>query len=237
MRLPWGVPPYRYTMDNLHFQQANVFSGLKPGLFSVTTYDANDCQRTELILVNPAVQVTVDLGNNHIISLGDSDTLRAIVNVPIDSILSVTWTPAFVNPDCLACLEQVVTPFISTTYAVKIVATNGCSDYDKVVVTVNRRKYVFVPNVFTPDQSNANNKFSIFAKEGTVKNIRSFQIFDRWGDLVYTQENFQPNNPEIGWDGRGKGQSVVPGVFVWYAEIAFMDGVIERYKGDVTVVR
>jgi gliding motility-associated-like protein len=232
-----GVPPYRYTFDNIKFQTSNVFTGLKAGQYSVTTFDANDCQRTEIIIVNPAVQVTVDLGNNHIIALGDSDTLHAIVNVPIDSILSITWTPSFVNPDCDACLDQIVTPFISTTYSVKVVATNGCSDDDKVVVTVNRRKYVYVPNAFNPDKDDANNKFSIFAKLGTVKNIKSFQIFDRWGEMVYTMANFQPNNPEIGWDGRSKGNTYAPGVFVWYAEVEFIDGVIELYKGDVTVVR
>jgi hypothetical protein len=94
-----------------------------------------------------------------------------------------------------------------------------------------------VPNAFNPDKDDANNKFSIFAKLGTVKNIKSFQIFDRWGEMVYTMANFQPNNPEIGWDGRSKGNTYAPGVFVWYAEVEFIDGVIELYKGDVTVVR
>jgi gliding motility-associated-like protein len=106
-----------------------------------------------------------------------------------------------------------------------------------MVVTVNRRKYVYVPNVFTPDLDGNNNKFSIFAKEGTVKKIRSFQIFDRWGDAVFTLDNFLPNDDNLGWDGRVKGQTSTPGVFVWYAEVEFIDGVIELYKGDVTIVR
>jgi hypothetical protein len=28
-----------------------------------------------------------------------------------------------------------------------------------------------------------------------------------------------------------------PGVFVWYAEVEYLDGVVERISGDVTVVR
>ncbi|MBU6340786.1 MAG: gliding motility-associated C-terminal domain-containing protein, partial [Bacteroidetes bacterium] len=75
------------------------------------------------------------------------------------------------------------------------------------------------------------------AKPGTVKNIRSFQIFDRWGEMVFTQKDFQPNNPEIGWDGKLNGSELSPAVFVWYAEVEFIDGVIELYKGDVTLVR
>lgn len=232
-----GVPPYRYTLDQTHFQNSNAFMGLKAGQYTVTTFDANDCQRTEIILVNPAYKVKVDLGDDQLINLGDSITLKAIVNVPFDSILSVVWNPSFVNPDCGNCLEQTVVPFISTTYSIKVTAANGCAADDKMQVKVNRRKYVYVPNVFTPGNDNNNAKFSIFAKPGTVKNIRSFQIFDRWGEMVFTQKDFQPNNPEIGWDGKLNGSELSPAVFVWYAEVEFIDGVIELYKGDVTLVR
>jgi hypothetical protein len=54
---------------------------------------------------------------------------------------------------------------------------------------------------------------------------------------VFTLDNFLPNDDNLGWDGRVKGQTSTPGVFVWYAEVEFIDGVIELYKGDVTIVR
>ena len=62
-------------------------------------------------------------------------------------------------------------------------------------------------------------------------------MFDRWGNALYSMEDFLPNSPTIGWDGRFKGQPMNPGVFVWVAEIEFIDGQRESYKGDVTIVR
>jgi len=44
-----------------------------------------------------------------------------------------------------------------------------------------------------------------------------------------------PNDPTFGWDGMMKGQKVNPAVFVYVAEIEFVDGQKIVYKGDVTV--
>jgi len=149
----------------------------------------------------------------------------------------VVWTPPFDSSECPQCLTQVVAPLVSTTYAVQVTSLNGCNDEDKVVVIVDRRRHIYVPNVFTPNEDGENDLIGIFAKPGTVKNIKSFQIFDRWGEGVYFNENFEPNDPTIGWDGRLKGQILNPGVFVWYAEIEFIDGVVELFEGDVTIIR
>jgi hypothetical protein len=55
--------------------------------------------------------------------------------------------------------------------------------------------------------------------------------------MVFTDKDFQPNDPSHGWDGRHKGQLLVPAVFVYYAEIRLIDGRVLLYKGDVTLVR
>ena len=66
-----------------------------------------------------------------------------------------------------------------------------------------------------------------------------FQVYDRWGGLVYQREKFLPNvdNLSEGWDGRAKGDFVNPGVFVYIAEVKFLDGRVLLYRGDVTVIR
>ncbi|MEI6411752.1 MAG: gliding motility-associated C-terminal domain-containing protein, partial [Bacteroidota bacterium] len=70
-----------------------------------------------------------------------------------------------------------------------------------------------------------------------VHKIRSLQIFDRWGEAVADFRDIQPNVPEVGWDGTFRGQPLNPAVFVWVAEIEFIDGVVELFTGDVTLVR
>lgn len=232
-----GVPPYRYSSDNAHFQASNTFLHLNAGTYTVTTLDANDCQSTETIIVNPAVELSVDLGDDITILQGDSTDLEAIVNVPLDSLLSVVWTPAFDSTDCPSCLAHVVAPLVSTSYAVRVTALNGCSDEDNIIVRVDRTRFIYAPNVFSPGSEGDNDKFRIYAKAGTVKQFKNFQVFDRWGESVYRYDEFLPNDPKVGWDGRFRGNVLSPAVFVWSVEVEFIDGVKEVLKGDVTLFR
>ncbi len=70
-----------------------------------------------------------------------------------------------------------------------------------------------------------------------VKQVKLFQIYSRWGEQVFTRENFQPNDASLGWDGRFRGADMNPAVFVYYAVVEFIDGQEVLYKGDVTVER
>ncbi|MBN8678802.1 MAG: gliding motility-associated C-terminal domain-containing protein [Chitinophagales bacterium] len=232
-----GTEPYLFALNQQGFQPGNTFSNLDAGTYQITTMDANGCEQTEIILVNAALPVTVDLGDDLTIELGDSIELQAIVNIPLDSILSVAWTPPSNDPECMNCLEQIVAPFVSTSYAVEVTALNGCTGRDQVNILVNRSKYVFIPNVFSPNEDGENDWLSVFSRPGMVKEIKSFRVFDRWGNQLYGLEKFQPNNNQSGWDGTYKGQPMNPGVFVWVAEVTFVDGITETFTGNVTLVR
>ena len=41
---------------------------------------------------------------------------------------------------------------------------------------------------------------------------------------MYENGPFPPNDPLFGWDGRFKGQKMNAGVFVYFAEVQFIDG-------------
>ena len=79
--------------------------------------------------------------------------------------------------------------------------------------------------------------FMIFANNDKVKKINTFQVYDRWGEQVYLAENFDPNDPDYGWDGKLNEERLNPAVFVYWAEIEFIDGVTIIYKGDVTLMQ
>ena len=233
-----GVPPYAYTLNGGIPQTSNTFTGLDAGAYTVLTTDANDCEVTEIIVITAPIPLDVELGDNQTISLGESTVIEAVVNYPFDSLASIIWTPMpDTNSECPQCLILETTPLITTTYSVSIVANNGCRDEDKVTVIVDRRRFVYVPNVFSPDKDGDNDMFSVFAKDGTVSNIKSLEVYDRWGNAMYTITDFQPNDPALGWNGIFRGDDMNPGVYVWYMEVEFIDGVVELYKGDVTLIR
>ena len=74
----------------------------------------------------------------------------------------------------------------------------------------------------------------MYEKENLIK---SFQVFSRWGNLVYEYADFLPNTPAHGWDGTFQSQVMNPDVFVWYAEVEFIDGEVIVLKGDVALIR
>jgi hypothetical protein len=84
-----------------------------------------------------------------------------------------------------------------------------------------------------PDGDGINDQFTVFA--GRSK-FEAYQ-FDRWGSQVFLRQNFQPNDLAVGWEGRFRGERMNTGVYVFMAEVEFLDGRRELYKGDVFLMR
>ncbi len=230
-----GAPPYQYSLNGGPLQTSNTFTNLPADIYTLDVYDANDCGQMEAIAIQAVVEVDVELGGNVTILLGDSATIEAIVNVPYDSLASLVWMPPG-DPECPTCPVQTYAPLITTALSISVIADNGCRDEDNALLIVDRRRFIYAPTAFAPE-SNENNLFRLFAKPGTVHSIKAFQVYDRWGEPVHVAVDVDPYDLSKGWDGLFRGEKLNPGVYVWYAEIEFLDGVVELFKGDVTLLR
>ncbi len=230
-----GVAPYTYSIDGTVFQASPVFTGLSEGIYNITSLDANDCSTTEIISIDVPLMVNVELGTNQSISIGDSILLEAIINLPFDSLASVMWT-GIDSIGCANCLTQIVAPIITTAYTVSVTSADGCADRDSMTVFVNTDYKIYIPNIFSPNGDGINDVVMISADE-SVREISSFSIFDRWGNLVFGAEHFQPNDSSISWDGRMKGEAMNPGVFTFRVVVDFADGHSEVRYGDITLMR
>ena len=67
--------------------------------------------------------------------------------------------------------------------------------------------------------------------------VKDFAVFNRWGEELFHQKEFVPNNSNDGWDGWFRGRRAPSGVYVYYAEIEFSDGKSDIFKGDFTLLR
>ena len=90
---------------------------------------------------------------------------------------------------------------------------------------------VFIPNAFTPDGDGLNDILMVRGKGIFVK---TFRIFNRWGELVFEKTNFNPNDTKYGWDGKVRGVPATPDVFVYTADVICDNGIIYTYKGNTT---
>ena len=69
-----------------------------------------------------------------------------------------------------------------------------------------------------------------------------FRVYDRWGAMLHERLEVNGNdlsfeNPAVAWDGKFKGNEVSQGVYIYLAEIEFLDGRVLLYRGDVTLVK
>jgi gliding motility-associated-like protein len=93
-----------------------------------------------------------------------------------------------------------------------------------------------VPNVFSPNDDYINDYVTVFSNDVNAI-VLEFEIFDRWGEKVFRGTDFPVNVPELGWDGRFKGQYMNPAVFVYVAKVRFTNNTIRVISGDITLVR
>lgn len=229
-----GTPPFEYSTDGFNFQTDPTLTGLPAGDYEVTVLDALGCTATLMATVLEPIELIVDAGADRLIELGFDTIVNAISNY---NSVSYEWSPIdslhCINPDCSRIL---VNPTSTTTYQVLVTNENGCTAVDDVTIFLIKNRPYYVPNVFSPNYDGRNDGFTVFGGPG-LEEIEKLQIFSRWGSLVYETSNILPNDPKLGWDGHFLDQPVNPGVFVYVAQLRFVDQEVIQAEGDVTVLR
>ncbi len=227
-----GTPPYLYAFQSWTYIQSKKFEQLGAGTYKIRVQDANGCDWDTLVTIVAPIQINIRLGNDTTIRLGDTISIPTNINFP--AILdTITWT----NSNTLTLLNPqnpTAKPVQQTNYKAIIRDINGCTDEDDITIFISKDFPIFIPNIFSPDNDGSNDKFTIYSGPEVAK-VSLLRVFDRWGTLQFENKNFQPNNPDDGWDGSFNGKPMNPAVFVYYTEILFKDGHTETFYGDVTL--
>ena len=171
-----------------------------------------------------------------LVGLGTEVRLNPIISgsLPIDS---VSWTPKDYLTFTSEPLRPLVKPLDDRTYKLRVTDVNGCVGLAEIAVELERNRNIFIPNVFSPNDDDKNDYFGVFSGVG-VKAINFIRIYDRWGELLFQNQNLSPtSDPSQGWDGTFRGKLVQQGVYVYLVEVEFEDGIKLLYRGDVTVAR
>ena len=232
-----GTLPFKFSLDGFNYFSSQNFNNLCAGNYHIYTQDANGCQIDTALLLMQDKQLTATFGQDSItINLGDSLTLKLYTNS--DSLLKTDWS-FYSDSACMKapiCLQEQVKPTTVTTYKVHVTDRNLCAADAQIRVAINKTLPVFIPNAFSPNGDGQNDLFYIFSAP-VVRKVRNFRVFNRWGELVFQQTDFQTNNPTNGWDGFYHGKEAALGVYTYSAEIEFLDNSVGIFNGEVTLLR
>ncbi len=221
--------------------QVPVFAG--EHLITITE-QITGCSDTTSVVIGEPLPILIRFENivdsvpipRMLVGLGTQIKISPIVtgSLPIDS---VSWTPKDYLTFTSEPLRPIVSPLDDRTYKLRVTDVNGCIGEASILVELERNRNVFIPNVFSPNDDDKNDYFGIFTGVG-VKKINYVRVYDRWGELLFANQNLAPtSDPSQGWDGTFRGKPVQQGVYLYIAEIEFEDGIKLLYRGDVTVAR
>jgi len=117
-------------------------------------------------------------------------------------------------------------------YDVGLMNGNGC---DSLVHLELDYYNVYMPNVFTPNGDGSNDQF-IMLGGPDLSEIKTLDVYDRWGQQVYSG-SYELLNNSSGWDGRLDGTIVEQGIYSYVTTFEMDDGIIRKFVGSVLVKR
>ncbi len=231
-----AFPPVLFSINGGPFGVQSDFSSLTPGTYTVTLQAANGCEwvMPDVVLAEPQ-QLTVNLGPNVQAALGDSVLVSADLSVPLSTLQSLLWQPTLDTANATALIQHFL-PLENQLITIQVADSNGCKANSSLQIALDRKRHVYIGNILKPGSSLFNDHAVVYGGHD-VAEVESFQIFDRWGAMLFQATHFQPDDVSNSWDGKFKSKPVTPGVYVYYAVVKFIDGKSEVFQGDMTVIR
>lgn len=225
-----GLFTYIFNGDTTLFSE---FNDLRSGLYNIDVFDRYKCEANlEITLSDPPI-FEIEFGADQVVELGDI----SIVNLNFNKPISVyEWNLIPPDPDCPNCNTFSYIPLNSSNFILQATDEFGCTATDSILIQVDKTFNVYIPNSFSPNGDNNNDQFTVFAKNGLVESVESIQIFDRWGNQVFANENIMANDPNSGWDGTFNGNDPEPGAYAYKVGLRLIDQTVFQLSGIVTLI-
>jgi gliding motility-associated-like protein len=235
-----GTPPYVYQFGDQSPALNTVFTDL-PGdsSYRFRVIDLFGCTLDTLVYLPAPPTLTLDLGPDQSVVLGEEVRLDARTNF---SPALYEWSSSSAGEvlPCTSsnsCDELRWFPTQSQYIYLTVTDEFACQLQDSVFVAVTALREVYIPNVFSPNRDGLNDYFTAFGPVPRLSSITRLQVFDRWGNLLFDGNELTPGAITEGWDGTVNGRPAPAGVYIYQLDVRFLDGVVQTFSGDVTLLR
>lgn len=195
-----------------------------PGNFQVTVTLDDYCVTQASVRVDYATSPRAQLPEDTTLCL--QGFLDLDVTLPFGEA-NYLWSDGSTN--------SVLTIVDEGTYSVSV--SNFCGEaVDDVSVVYEKCDGLFIPSAFTPNFDGVNDNFALYSDDD-VKQILQFEIYDRWGALVFTKSGRVDDLNNFQWDGTFKGKTAPAGTYVYVLDVVFRDDRVQLFTGDVVLIR
>jgi hypothetical protein len=239
-----GLPPYQFLWNGVESVFDSVLSNACGGNLSILITDANQCELDTIFNVSLLDSAAVEL-------ITSPDTIymqNPLVNFSFeadDSVIDWEWdfgdnTQRTREKNPFHVFSSAANPNDNDGFTVRLttVTESGCTKITSFFLPISELP-IFIPNVFTPNESDQVNNYFVIAKRLsddltgekipiTTEYMRmELLVFDRWGRKVYEDSDYKSN-----WDGDN-----LPEGTYFYRLNTYGYYKNESFKGSVTILR
>ncbi|WP_018344863.1 T9SS C-terminal target domain-containing protein [Cytophaga aurantiaca] len=165
-------------------------------------------------------------------SLDTSIVIGDVIPLPVNGqpYYKYLWTPT-AGLSCLTCNYPTVQPLEDIIYTLNVKDRRDCYNENYTYnIKIKPETFVKFPTMFTPNGDGNNDV--IFVKGWGIKDLLEFQIFNRWGQLIYSNTNIND-----GWDGTFNGILQNTDIYVYKVKVLTWKNVEIKEEGYINLVR
>lgn len=223
-----------------------VYDDLSPGTYYFSVTNDQDCEFLDTVVIDTPTEISWTLfpeDQQEVYNLGDTIQISAETNIPEDNILDVNWS--FGGSQIGDSLSTNVILYESGVYEFELLDIFGCEIRDQLSLIVSDELTDFyIPNIISCQVDDEDSVFMVYG-EKQVQRVISMHLFDRWGNLVFESNNFNPGEIDKGWDcfdtQQGGGSThigaMTQGVYVFRIEVLLLNNETRIFTGNFTVIK
>lgn len=208
-------------------QGSGLFTGLSAGRYQLTVVDSAGCI-SEILPVEVPGAEPLRLRVQDI-----QPALCAAPNARLTLAGSGGTPPYFYTVNEQEQNEPVFDNLAAGSISLLLTDAEGCTRMDSVALATDCP--IYAPSAFSPNGDGRNDRFELFS--GLPFFVAQYQIFDRWGGLLYEASGFGSEDRAAYWDGTAAGEPLNTGLYTYYIEVLDSEGEAVTLKGGIMLVR
>jgi gliding motility-associated-like protein len=212
-----GNPAYTYNWSN--GATTEDLLNVPINTYTLVVTDTKDCTDSITVVIIEPEPITIEFEVTEVTCADQYDGTALAIPSGGTGAFTFTWSTGSTSDH--------IDSLLGGYYNVTVMDIVGCVMTDSTFIETNPQACIQPPNAFTPNDDDYNDTW--FLKNIYLYPDLDIQIFNRWGTIVYDQ-----NNAYAPWNGIYHGQPL-PAETYYY--IINLNNSTEPQKGTVTIVR
>ncbi|MEZ4979294.1 MAG: gliding motility-associated C-terminal domain-containing protein [Chitinophagales bacterium] len=227
---PLTVLPTAGISASVDFPGFYEISNLAPNNYTFLISDANACDTSLSFTINAGL--TLQLSTINDTSVLSGELIQLSTEVVGSTNGTYNWTPNLAL-SCNDCQSPIA--YITDDIQYTVIYTDNdfnCVASDQVNISIEiESPYCLFPTAFSPNDDAVNDGYGPICESLSYLELK---IYNRWGELIYKASG---NSDLIRWDGKYKGKDASLDVYIYVANIEYLDGSAETLSGNFTLIR